>query len=57
MNKKTNTSFIEASVWGANFFKGNFKRLVKVKTKADPDNFFRHEHSIPPLAPSMRKRD
>jgi hypothetical protein len=37
--------------------KGNFKRLVKVKTKADPDTFFRHEHSIPPLAPSMRKRD
>ncbi|KAG6755613.1 hypothetical protein POTOM_041446 [Populus tomentosa] len=33
MNKKTNTSFIEASVWGANFFKGNFKRLVEVKTQ------------------------
>ncbi|KAG6756785.1 hypothetical protein POTOM_040228 [Populus tomentosa] len=33
MNKKTNTSFIEASVWGANFFKCNFKRLVKVKTQ------------------------
>jgi len=22
---------------------------VRVKTKVDPDNFFRHEQSIPPL--------
>ncbi|KAG5235896.1 inactive tetrahydrocannabinolic acid synthase [Salix suchowensis] len=49
MNKKTKTSFEEASVWGAKYFKDNFKRLVLVKTKVDPDNFFRHEQSIPPL--------
>ncbi|KAJ4706544.1 FAD-binding Berberine family protein [Melia azedarach] len=49
MNKKNDTSFIEASVWGYKYFKDNFNRLVRVKTKVDPDNFFRHEQSIPPL--------
>ncbi|XP_068319474.1 berberine bridge enzyme-like 26 [Pyrus communis] len=48
-NKKSNTSFIEASSWGYRYFKSNFNRLVKTKTKVDPDNFFRHEQSIPPL--------
>jgi len=27
---------------------------VHVKTKVDPDNFFRHEQSIPPLPLHMR---
>lgn len=49
INKNSNTSFIQASVWGAKYFKGNFNRLVHVKTKVDPDNFFRHEQSIPPM--------
>ncbi|TXG57660.1 hypothetical protein EZV62_015489 [Acer yangbiense] len=49
LNNKSNTSVVEASVWGVKYFKGNFKRLVRVKTKVDPDNFFRHEQSIPPL--------
>ncbi|XP_031275332.1 berberine bridge enzyme-like 13 [Pistacia vera] len=49
MNKKSNTSFIEARAWGEKYFKGNFKRLVRVKTKVDSGNFFRHEQSIPPL--------
>ncbi|KAK2664587.1 hypothetical protein Ddye_003161 [Dipteronia dyeriana] len=49
INKKGNTSVIQASVWGVKYFKGNFQRLVKVKTEVDPDNFFRHEQSIPPL--------
>lgn len=44
-----NSSFIEASSWGARYYKDNFDRLVKVKTKVDPDNFFRHEQSIPTL--------
>ena len=47
MNDKRNTSFSQASIWGAKYFKGNFHRLVKVKSKVDPDNFFRHEQSIP----------
>ena len=49
MNKKRNTSFEEASVWGNKYFKNNFDRLVKVKSRVDPDNLFRHEQSIPPL--------
>ncbi|KAL5771835.1 hypothetical protein ACOSQ2_011759 [Xanthoceras sorbifolium] len=44
-----NKSFIQASAWGVKYFKDNFNRLVRVKTKVDPDNFFRHEQSIPPL--------
>ncbi|KAK7363250.1 hypothetical protein VNO77_05384 [Canavalia gladiata] len=54
MNKKNNTSFLMASSWGYRYFKGNFNRLVKVKTKVDPSNFFRHEQSIPPLPTSWR---
>ncbi|XP_021818173.1 berberine bridge enzyme-like 15 [Prunus avium] len=49
VNKKSNISFIEASAWGNRYFKDNFNRLIKIKTKVDPDNFFRHEQSIPPL--------
>jgi len=50
MNKGSNASLTEASAWGNKYFKDNFNRLVKVKTKVDPENFFRHEQSIPPLA-------
>ncbi|KAI6706100.1 hypothetical protein NL676_009062 [Syzygium grande] len=51
---KIGTSFIQACAWGLQYFKGNFDRLVHVKTKVDPDNFFRHEQSIPPLPLSLR---
>ncbi|GJV55340.1 berberine/berberine-like protein [Tanacetum coccineum] len=44
-----NTSFVKASLWGRRYFKDNFMRLVKIKTEFDPDNFFRHEQSIPIL--------
>ncbi|KAL2494328.1 FAD-binding Berberine family protein [Forsythia ovata] len=53
---KNGTSFIEASAWGTRYFKDNFNRLVKIKTKVDPDNFFRHEQSIPTLPLMNRKR-
>ncbi|POO01062.1 Xanthine dehydrogenase C subunit [Trema orientale] len=50
INKKNNTSFIQALSWGNRYFKSsNFNRLVRVKTKVDPGNFFRHEQSIPTL--------
>ncbi|XP_022873114.1 berberine bridge enzyme-like 21 [Olea europaea var. sylvestris] len=42
-------TYNEAKVYGVKFFKGNFYRLVKVKTMIDPENFFRNEQSIPPL--------
>ncbi|KAJ6980463.1 berberine bridge enzyme-like 13 [Populus alba x Populus x berolinensis] len=54
MNRNSNTSFVEASVFGTKYFKDNFYRLVHVKTKVDPENFFRHEQSIPPLPLHMR---
>ncbi|KAL3742434.1 hypothetical protein ACJRO7_017847 [Eucalyptus globulus] len=44
------TSYKQASVWGKKYFKENFDRLVRVKTAVDPDNFFRHEQSIPPFS-------
>ncbi|CAL1402757.1 unnamed protein product [Linum trigynum] len=44
------TSYREARVWGAKYFKNNFDRLVRVKTVVDPDNLFRNEQSIPPFS-------
>ncbi|XP_024155751.1 berberine bridge enzyme-like 13 [Rosa chinensis] len=55
INKQKNTSITEASAWGNRYFKGNFYRLIKIKTKVDPHNFFRHEQSIPPLALQARR--
>ncbi|XVE81221.1 hypothetical protein DITRI_Ditri15bG0045500 [Diplodiscus trichospermus] len=51
MNSDGNTSYKQASVWGRKYFKKNFERLVYVKTKIDPENFFKHEQSIPTLFP------
>ncbi|KAI3733880.1 hypothetical protein L6452_13338 [Arctium lappa] len=42
--------FDSGKVYGEKYFKGNFMRLVKVKTAVDPENFFRHEQSIPIMA-------
>ena len=50
MNKDKYVSYKEARIWGEKYFKiKNFNRLVKVKSRVDPDNFFRHEQSIPTL--------
>ncbi|XP_052202893.1 berberine bridge enzyme-like 21 [Diospyros lotus] len=40
-------SYREGQVYGVKYFKGNFERLVKVKSEVDPGNFFRNEQSIP----------
>ncbi|GAB4840729.1 Berberine bridge enzyme-like 15 [Ancistrocladus abbreviatus] len=56
MNKDGNASFVLASAWGTKYFKNNFNRLVQIKTKVDPDNFFRHEQSIPPLPISKKRK-
>ncbi|KAF7803553.1 berberine bridge enzyme-like 17 [Senna tora] len=42
------TNMMVAKIYGSKYFKENFERLVKVKTMVDPDNFFKHEQSIPP---------
>ncbi|KAL2467427.1 FAD-binding Berberine family protein [Abeliophyllum distichum] len=49
INKQGNTSYSQAMIWGRKYFKGNFKRLARVKTEVDPENFFRNEQSIPLL--------
>ncbi|KAK7362950.1 hypothetical protein VNO77_05075 [Canavalia gladiata] len=41
------TVFDQARIYGSKYFKQNFERLVFVKTKVDPDNFFSYEQSIP----------
>lgn len=46
-NKFDNASYSKARSWGLKYFKGNFRRLVQIKTKVDPQNFFRNEQSIP----------
>lgn len=43
------SSYLEGRVYGIKYFKHNFDRLVNVKTKVDPGNFFRNEQSIPTL--------
>ncbi|KAF3666161.1 putative eukaryotic peptide chain release factor subunit 1-3-like isoform X1 [Capsicum annuum] len=48
-NGNSNFSFAQASEWGNKYFQNNFNRLVQIKTKVDPENFFRHEQSIPVL--------
>ncbi|WMV15547.1 hypothetical protein MTR67_008932 [Solanum verrucosum] len=48
-NVNGSTSYTQARIWGERYFKNNFDRLVQVKTKIDPTNFFRNEQSIPPL--------
>ncbi|KAL1214976.1 Berberine bridge enzyme-like 26 [Cardamine amara subsp. amara] len=45
--KNAKSSFKRSQVWGAKYFKDNFKRLVLIKSMVDPENFFRHEQSIP----------
>ncbi|CAL2252398.1 unnamed protein product [Prunus armeniaca] len=48
-NLDNQTGFETAKVYGSKYFKGNFNKLVLVKTVMDRQNFFRHEQSIPPL--------
>ena len=38
-----------ASSWGQRYFLANFGRLVRAKTKVDPENVFNNAQSIPPL--------
>lgn len=54
INHHGRNSYWEGSVYGFKYFKGNFNRLVQIKTKVDPENFFRNEQSIP-VFPSWRK--
>ncbi|KAE8664579.1 FAD-binding and BBE domain-containing protein [Hibiscus syriacus] len=48
-NESNETDFEDAKEYGAKYFVNNFMRLTRVKTKIDPENFFKNEQSIPPL--------
>ncbi|GAB4840900.1 hypothetical protein Ancab_021660 [Ancistrocladus abbreviatus] len=49
INYQDKKSYLEGMKYGIKYFKNNFYRLVKIKTKVDPHNFFRNEQSIPTL--------
>ncbi|GMN59181.1 hypothetical protein TIFTF001_028269 [Ficus carica] len=49
LNEGGTTNITQASIWGTKYFKNNFYKLIYVKTKVDPTNFFTYEQSIPPL--------
>ncbi|XP_023632865.1 berberine bridge enzyme-like 5 [Capsella rubella] len=49
-NPSGETSVDKAKIYGYKYFLGNFKRLMQVKAKYDPENFFKNEQSIPPFA-------
>ncbi|KAG5406816.1 hypothetical protein IGI04_012935 [Brassica rapa subsp. trilocularis] len=49
-------NYKEGEVYGRMYFGKNFDRLVKIKTKVDPRNFFRNEQSIPTLPRKRSKR-
>ncbi|KAG2581714.1 hypothetical protein PVAP13_6KG071735 [Panicum virgatum] len=42
-------SVARAASWGERYFFTNFDRLVRAKTKVDPENVFNNAQSIPPL--------
>ncbi|KAK1416078.1 hypothetical protein QVD17_31866 [Tagetes erecta] len=44
---RSGDGFNSGKVYGEKYYKGNYERLVKIKTAVDPDNFFRNEQSIP----------
>ena len=49
INHNGKNSYLEGRIYGIKYFKENFNRLVRIKTKVDPGNFFRNEQSIPTL--------
>ncbi|KAI4297150.1 hypothetical protein L6164_037053 [Bauhinia variegata] len=49
INHHDRNSYKEGKVYGLKYFNNNFYRLVKIKTAADPEDFFWHEQSIPTL--------
>ncbi|XP_071737198.1 berberine bridge enzyme-like 24 [Rutidosis leptorrhynchoides] len=47
-------TYAEASVWGERYWgRSNFKKLIRIKARVDPGNFFRHPQSIPVFSKSL----
>ncbi|KAL3631593.1 hypothetical protein CASFOL_024577 [Castilleja foliolosa] len=55
VTNNSGNGYEQGKVYGLKYFKNNFYRLVKIKTKVDPDNVFRNEQSIPVL-PRLGKK-
>ncbi|CAN0902392.1 Berberine bridge enzyme-like 8 [Linum grandiflorum] len=49
INRHGESSYEEAKHYGLSYFKGNFDKLVKIKSEVDPGNVFRHEQSVPTI--------
>ena len=47
VNKEGHFNYLSARSWGTKYFRGNFERLVYVKSMVDPGNFFRNKQSFP----------
>jgi hypothetical protein len=45
----SNNSVAHAASWGKRYFSTNFDRLVRAKSKVDPENVFNNAQSIPPI--------
>ncbi|CAA7052102.1 unnamed protein product [Microthlaspi erraticum] len=52
-NPSDETNVDQAQIYGSKYFLGNLKKLMEVKAKCDPENFFRYEQSIPPVRAIM----
>ncbi|WCJ24357.1 FAD-binding Berberine family protein [Euphorbia peplus] len=48
-NPSNVTDFKNGEIYGRKYHKNNFVRLARIKGRVDPDNFFKHQQSIPPL--------
>ncbi|KAF7842361.1 berberine bridge enzyme-like 8 [Senna tora] len=55
INQNGKNNYEEGRVYGVYYFKENFDKLVQIKTKVDPHNFFRHEQSIPTKRPNQKR--
>ncbi|OVA12247.1 FAD linked oxidase [Macleaya cordata] len=51
-SKNGTATYLQGKAWGSKYFKSNYERLVQVKSKVDPENFFRNEQSIPTITSS-----
>ncbi|XP_060175577.1 berberine bridge enzyme-like 8 [Lycium barbarum] len=40
-------SYLQGKGYGCKYFKENYDRLVEIKSRVDPDNYFKNEQSIP----------
>ncbi|OVA12251.1 FAD linked oxidase [Macleaya cordata] len=49
-SKNGTATYSQGKAWGRKYFKNNYERLVQVKSKVDPENFFRNEQSIPTIS-------